>query len=239
MFARSWFVTLSLLLCLGCDRQTNTTPPAETDLAASANVVAAVKPVSADPESAVAAIEAVTTKVRRDSSGSIIDVDFRGLDVTDGDLVPLVELPRLRAVRLGGTAVTDAAMTTIGQIVGLEDLDLRDCGITDDGLAELSGLKRLKALRLSGKSGACSVSDDGMVHVAKLNNLKVLAIDYLWISEDGIKVLVGLKTCRNCTWPKRPLEMRLLSYLLRFRTLGNCVWLGIKLTPVALQTCLR
>ena len=93
MFARSLFVTLTFLLCLGCDRQTNTAPPAASDLAASANIVAAVKPVSADPESAVAAIEAVTTKVRRDSSGSIIDVDFRGLDVKDGDLVKIERGP--------------------------------------------------------------------------------------------------------------------------------------------------
>lgn len=152
MFARYLFAALGLLLFVGCNSETDTTPPAASDAGASGNVVAVVEPVSADPEAAVAAIEAVTKNVRRDSAGSIIDVDFRGLDISDSDLEPLVELPRLRAVRLGGTAVTDAAMKTIGKIGSLEDLDLRDCGITDDGLAELSELISSRRFGYQGKA---------------------------------------------------------------------------------------
>lgn len=192
MFARLSFVVVCLVFAVGCNREPRdvvAVNPRAGD-ATTAKVVAEVVP--ADPEDAVLAIEAVTDKLRRDASGNIVDVDFRGLEISDMDLIPLVQLPRLRAVRLGGTAVTDDGMKTIAGIASLEDLDLRDCGISDDGLAHLVGLNKLKALRLSGKSGACSVSDDGMVHVAKLPNLKLLAVDYLWISEDGVKQIVGL-----------------------------------------------
>ena len=195
--SRSLLFIVGLLVFVGCEVEPSNGPsiPFEAEGSGAAGTPSAnLTPVdSQDPQDAVAEIEAVTGKIRRDSSGAIIDVDFRGLTIDDSQLASLVRFPRLRAVRLGGTAVTDEGMKTIGQIASLEDLDLRDCAISDDGLAHLVSLGRLKALRLSGKSGVCSVSDDGMVHVAKLGNLKLLAVDFLWISEDGIKSIVGLK----------------------------------------------
>jgi hypothetical protein len=134
-----------------------------------------------------------------------------------------------------GTAVTDEAMKTIGKIGSLEDLDLRDCGITDDGLAELSDLKKLKALRLSGKSGACSVSDDGMVHVAKLKNLKVLAIDYLWISEDGIKAIVGLNNLQELYMAETTIGNEAVELFATFQILRSYDWPGIRSMRVGSQ----
>ena len=192
MFARFLVLIAGLSLFVGCNSDTTPSSSVVSEVGTSGDAGPVVGSTPADPKEAVAAIEAVTKKVRRDSAGFIIDVDFRDLVISDSDLIPLTELKRLRAVRLGGTAVTDEALKTIGQLSNLEDLDLRECGISDDGLAALSQLNKLKALRLSGKSGACSVSDDGMVHVAKLKNLKVLAIDYLWVSEDGVNAFLGL-----------------------------------------------
>ena len=146
----------------------------------------------ADDADAVKAIEAITDKVRRDGDGRIIEVDFRGQTIDDSIVLELPKLPRLRSVLLSGTGITDEALKSLGNISTLENLDLRDCGVSDAGLAHLSSLAKLKALKLSGRSGACSVSDDGMEHVAKLPNLKVLAVDSLWISEDGLSKIVGL-----------------------------------------------
>ena len=192
MFARLYVIVVGLVIAVGCTREPVDVAAVDPASQGAVGGAAIAEATPVDPGDAVLAIEAVTDKVRRDAAGNIIDVDFRGLDISDEELLPLIQLPRLRAVRLGGTAVTDEVMKTIAGIASLEDLDLRDCGISDDGLAHLVGLKRLKALRLSGKSGACSVSDDGMVHVAKLKNLKLLAVDYLWISEDGVQTIVGL-----------------------------------------------
>ncbi|MFG0256097.1 MAG: hypothetical protein ACF787_13545, partial [Rhodopirellula sp. JB053] len=71
-------------------------------------------PLPTDPSDAVAAIEAVTTKMRRDGNGLIIEVDFRGTEVTDAALEPLSQLPRLRSVLLGGTTISDDSLKPIG-----------------------------------------------------------------------------------------------------------------------------
>ena len=199
MFLRFCFCLFSLLFLAGCKSEVESVSSSSTgqDNHQVDGVAANVKKEPVDPEEAVLAIESLNGKIRRDGAGAIIDVDLRGLDISDTDLASLPELPRLRAVRLAGTAVTDDGMKTIGKVSSLEDLDLRDCGISDDGLSHLTGLSRLKALRLSGKSGDCSVSDDGMIHVAKLPALKVLGVDFLWISEDGVQAITALKNLQE------------------------------------------
>ena len=199
MFLRFCFCIFSLLFLAGCKSEVESVSSSSTgqDNQQANGVAANVKKEPVDPEEAVLAIESLNGKIRRDGAGAIIDVDLRGLDISDTDLASLPELPRLRAVRLAGTAVTDDGMKTIGKVSSLEDLDLRDCGISDDGLSHLTGLSRLKALRLSGKSGDCTVSDDGMIHVAKLPALKVLGVDFLWISEDGVQAITALKNLQE------------------------------------------
>lgn len=181
----------ALLFCSGC------TPTEDAQDASSTAGVDSSEPVASTPlvqdgEHAVEVIETVAGGVRRDSDGLIIDVDFRGTQVSADSISLLAELPRLRAVRLGGTGVGDDACTELGKLQSLEDLDLRDCPVSDTGLAALVDLPKLKALRLSGKNGECSVSDLGMDSVGKIKTLKVLAIDFLWVSEEGLAMLKDL-----------------------------------------------
>ena len=185
MYRNMTLLVVVLVLLVGCDRQTKTqtTLPAKSDSVQPAEPAKAVAP--SDDAEAVAAIEQLTDKIRKEDD-QIIEVDFRGKTIDDSATESLPKLPRLRSVLLAGTAITDAALPAIGEISTLENLDLRDCAISDAGLAHLTSLSRLKALRLSGKSGDCSVSDDGMDQVAKLSNLKVLAADFLWISDEGL-----------------------------------------------------
>ncbi|QDS87520.1 Leucine Rich repeats (2 copies) [Rosistilla ulvae] len=185
---------LLILALTGC----STKPAAdsaggEPDAAATAAAEPKPAPTPKDDPEAVAAIMNVTEKVRRDGDGLIIEVDYRGTSVADADLAPLTKLPRLRSVLLLGTPITGEALTTLAQIESLENLDLRDTAVDDSSLEHLVGHRRLKALRLSGKSGDCSVGDDGMAHVAQIPNLKVLALDFLWVSEDGLDALAPLQ----------------------------------------------
>ena len=182
-------IVLAGVLLSGCNTQTS--PPAAKALP-KADASKQTATTATDEPDAVTTIEAITDKIRRDGS-SIIEVDFRGKNVTDASLEPLTKLPRLRSVLLLGTDITDDGLKSLGKIPELQNLDLRECAVSNDGLAHLTSLKKLKALKLSGKNGKCSVDDDGMVHVAKLKNLKVLAVDSLLVSEDGLQHLVGLK----------------------------------------------
>lgn len=161
--SRKLFLSIGLATLAGCGSSTPppVAPPAKTEVAKVVTV--------ADDAEAVAVVEALTEKLRRNAGGAITHVDLRGTDASDETLV------------------------AVGKLASLEQLDLRECGISDAGLEHLTALTKLKALRLSGKEGDCSVSDDGMVAVGKLTSLKVLAIDYLWISEDGLGELAALK----------------------------------------------
>ncbi len=196
------FIILTSLVCFtACNRSAETpsgsASPSITGSPITEEAQAAPVLVS-DDESAVMTVQSAAKNLRRDGDGLIIDVDFRGA-VSEGSTLDLAviqaltEFPRLRAVRLGGTGVGDEVCGVLGQLQALEDLDLRDCPVSDDGLASLEQLPKLKALRLSGKNGECSVSDIGMESVGKITTLKVLAIDFLWVSEEGLGMLKDLK----------------------------------------------
>lgn len=176
----------SLALLVGCNSSTApvTSTPAENPTPPEPTAVTV-----ADDADALAAVIEITDKVKRDGDGLVVEVDFRGASLTDTDLEGLSKLPRLRSVLLSDTAITDEALKTLGEISTMQNLDLRECAVTDAGLAHLTGLQKLKVLKLSGKDGDCSISDDGMEQVGKLKALKVLAIDFLWVSEDGLAKL--------------------------------------------------
>lgn len=164
----------------------------------------------------VSAIELPTNKIRRDGRGAVIEIDYRGSEVTDDQLAAITALPQLRSLLLGGTKVTDAGLKTIGKVATLENLDLRDCAVGNVGLSHLTNLKKLKALRLSGKSGVCTVDDDGMSDVAKLPSLKVLAVDFLWMSEDGLQKLVPLQGLEELYMAETTIDNSAISLLENF-----------------------
>ena len=142
---RSAIFSLLILCVVGCGVRSETSDaPTSADSSKS-------QTIPADDAHAVAAIETLTSKLRRDGNGSIVEVDFRGVEVTDGDLEPLTKLPNLRSVLLLGTGITDAGLQPIGTIASLENLDLRDCKVSNVGLARLSSLPRLKSAKAVGK----------------------------------------------------------------------------------------
>ncbi len=145
--------------------------------------------VVADTAEDVQAISASGAKLARDSGGNVTEVDFRGVAVDDGLLGHISGLPKLRSIRLNDTGIGDSAMDCVGNVATLERLDLRGCAISNDGLARLASLKRLRAVQLMGKDGRTTVDDEGLRVFSGMQHLKALALDHLWISEDGLAYL--------------------------------------------------
>lgn len=86
---------------------------------------------------------------------------------------------------LGGTAISDAALATVGQLKTLRRLVLRQTGVTDAGLKALTGLAVLESLNLYGTK----VGDAGLAPLAELKQLKRL---YLWqtaVTDGGVEKL--------------------------------------------------
>jgi hypothetical protein len=67
---------------------------------------------------------------------------------TDETMVHVEALPRLKVLRIGGAAVSDAGLEHLGKLTQLEQLNLSRTGITDAGLEQLAILTHLNDLML-------------------------------------------------------------------------------------------
>ena len=73
-----------------------------------------------------------------------------GRSLTDAGLTHLRELPGLERLDLSQTRITDSGLEVLGQFPRLESLTLDDTGVTDAGLTALSRLETLRWLSLGG-----------------------------------------------------------------------------------------
>ncbi len=158
------YIALACLFALstvGCDANRS------KEVGAPANISATQQPAAVSTQ-VTKELDAVGAKLARDPQGFIIAADLRGCTLNE-------------------TVISELAKLTT-----LQQLDLRECALSNEQLkAMVKPLVALRALRLSGKGGATSVDDDGMVAIAGCTDLKVLAIDELWVSEVGLKALLG------------------------------------------------
>lgn len=97
----------------------------------------------------------------------------------------LVAADNVAHLDLGRTAITDAALATVGKLPRLARLDLRQTKITDKGLESLSGLKNLQVLNLYGTQ----ITDAGLDSLAKLKGLKQVFVWQSKATEAGAKKL--------------------------------------------------
>jgi WD40 repeat protein/Leucine-rich repeat (LRR) protein len=115
--------------------------------------------------------------------------DYSRSGITDDELASLVDIPNLESLSLGGKAITDARLASVGKLAGLRSLTLERTAITDAGLAQLVGLTKLELLSI----GSPHITDAGLEQIGKLSGLKSLIIDGVDVTPDGIRHLAQLK----------------------------------------------
>ena len=118
---------------------------------------------------------------------SRLDVAFHLADgkITDANLAPLKELPKLAQLNLRGREITDAGLVNLKDLKGLVRLHLEKTKVTDAGLEQLKGLENLEYLNLYGTE----VTDAGLKN---LEGLKKLRKVYLWqtkVTDAGVAAL--------------------------------------------------
>lgn len=107
--------------------------------------------------------------------------DFR---ITDNDLADLKGHKQLVHLNLVGSAVTDAGMASVRELVALERLELSD-HITDDGIEALKGHPQLAAIDLF----ATEVTSIGLLALRELPNLQSIRLDKAKFGEDALQQL--------------------------------------------------
>jgi hypothetical protein len=154
-------------------------------------------PASADEaeQKAVALIEELGGVVIRDEVADgkpIVGIDLGETGTNDGHLDAIVAaLPKLRALFLPRTQVTNAGMAKVKTMKELVLLDVGDTPVTDAGLKDLP--EGLEALHL----GGAKVGNEGMKEVGRLKKLKRLHLERTQVGDDGLKALKELKDLRG------------------------------------------
>jgi hypothetical protein len=115
-------------------------------------VLLAAGALRADPPGVIERIRAGggTVVGDRDDPGRRAYGVIMGVGAADADLAGLCELPRLRALDLRRTRVTDEGLRTVAGASGLRYLLLGGDAVTDAGLRHLEALAGLRELDLRG-----------------------------------------------------------------------------------------
>jgi Leucine-rich repeat (LRR) protein len=167
------------------------------DLVAAAGGKAEIDPklptaarVAVTIETATDAVLASLKKAPQVGSLSVTDAT----KCTDKGFAALKELPHLRKLVIGQSALSSAGVNAIGQCKELRVLYLGNAGLTD---AELAGLKKLTLLESLDVSGNPQITDKGMVHIKALERLQFLYLANTSLTDKGLpelKPLDGLRT---------------------------------------------
>jgi hypothetical protein len=140
-----------------------------------------------------AATDSVLAALKKHPQLGAIDI-LDATRCTDKGFAALKDLPHLRRLVLGKSAIDAAAATAIGQCKELRYLGLADAGLTDAELAALKNLTRLEHLSLSGNP---KITDKGVATVKTFERLRALYLANTALTDKGLaelKVLDGLRT---------------------------------------------
>jgi hypothetical protein len=115
----------------------------------------------------------------------VAEVRVRDPNVTVADLKRLEQFPRLEALVVWSSGMTDAGLGQLARLRNLEEIELHGAmAVTDAGLAPLTALPKLRSLVLS-----IPVTDAALVHVRNMPALRKLDLRMSDVTEAGVAAL--------------------------------------------------
>jgi hypothetical protein len=121
---------------------------------------------------------------------SVVKVRFRNPKITDSDLEPLRDLPKLRFVSIYGPNITDKGLRHLSSAKQLEDLDLIDTKETDAFLRMCENFRKLRKAYITSPY----ITDDGVTHLNGLKQLQRLSLQRNQVSDRSIEFLEKLES---------------------------------------------
>lgn len=103
---------------------------------------------------------------------------------SDDDAELLVGLPRLEAVYVSYTDITDRTLAVLAQIPSIQGIGCGANNITDAGLEHLTGLKRLGFLDVNTCKG---ITDQAFEHLDRMNNVRQLNLAWTSITPEAVE----------------------------------------------------
>ena len=99
----------------------------------------------------------------------------------------LTDLPKIGALNLSDTAITDGQLETVGRLSSLKSLTLSQTGVGDNGVQSLAPLSRLESLQLVGTA----VTPSSLEVLGRLKSLSSLDLSRTSI-DSGLSPLTNL-----------------------------------------------
>ena len=126
----------------------------------------------------------VAEKLGEDYVYKVTFVRFEN-DVTDGDLVPLSDLPHVEDLRVESSELTEDGFATIGRLRNLDYLTLNVKSAPVDAWATIGQLSKVTTLNLSGSA----LGDGEIASISSLPNLRHIYLNDTQVSNDVLRHL--------------------------------------------------
>lgn len=141
-------------------------------------------------------ITALGGRVERDDSGQIVSVNLRASWVSDGDLLTLARMPKLRRLDLSRTRISDKGLTYLKAAPALREVNLAYAErIGDPAHAVIKEWKNLTRLSLRGTV----VADETAASAASLPALESLDLADSIVGDVGVESLAQAPKLRQLT----------------------------------------
>lgn len=184
ILATIFFSSACVLSLTGCEDNSRSATSSSSDVASEGSE----GELSSAVEDASALTSAGATVEHK--AGMLSAVAFREVPMDDSLASRLPQFDSLENLTILESNMTDEGWASVGKLASLRQLDLRGCAVNNEQLKlAVSGMPKLRALRLSGKNGQTSVDDTGLEVFSRCPELTALAIDYLWVTTEGVKHL--------------------------------------------------
>jgi serine/threonine protein kinase len=161
----------------------------------------------------------------------VVGVELNDPKITDADLQPLKDFPRLRYLTLSGTHVRGPFLRFLPRAPEIERLNVSNTDFPDAALRVLEIWPALRALNLS----KTPVTDEGMHSVNRLRHLTELHLDDTVLSDKGLEALDALTELIHLSLNGTRLTDDGLGLLKRYRNLKTLHLDSVEMTDGGLQ----
>lgn len=133
-------------------------------------------------------------------------------------------IPQLKALDIANAEFTEADLSAITAMPGLEHLELPGLGFTDAGIGRLTTTQHLNCLHV-GYTSDSPLTDESLASLSQMRELEELSVGGTGFTNEGIALLenlIHLSTLNLAFWPG--LDNDTLKLLARLQTLRELSW---------------
>jgi len=119
-----------------------------------------------------------------------------GPTMTDGALVHLTKMTKLKKLHLSQSNITGSGLADLTGLTQIEELDMENSQIGNAGLVHVGKMSSLRKLNISGNPITGKVTDAGLAHLKNLSSLEILFLPMGGLTDTGLSNLASLTSLK-------------------------------------------